>query len=86
MPYRVTSCKKKMRLTHAAKRVWVGEILEECMNDEEIWKMRGIYAQICSAEQDVVFILADRRFNPSRKRDLIRRLEHIVEQIKGDVA
>lgn len=55
------------------------------MNDEEIWKMRGIYAQICSAEQDVVFILADRRFNPSRKRDLIRRLEHIVEQIKGDV-
>ena len=56
------------------------------MNDEEIWKMRGIYAQICSAGQDVVFILADRRINPSRKRDLIRRLEHIVEQIKGDVA
>lgn len=54
------------------------------MTDDEIWKMRGIYAQICAAEQDIVFALADQKFSTNRKRDLVRRLQHIVEQIEAD--
>jgi len=52
------------------------------MDDEKLWTLRGIWSQMTAAEQDVVFMLADRKFTKSRKRDLIARLEHLIEQIE----
>jgi len=56
------------------------------MDDDQLWRLRGIYTQVCAAEQDIVFALADRRLTDSRKRDLVRRLEHLIDQIKGEEA
>lgn len=53
------------------------------MDEETLWTWRGIYSAVVSTEQEVVFILADRRFTESRKRDLLRRLEHLVERIEN---
>ena len=51
------------------------------MDDDKLWQLRGIWSQMIAAEQDVVFILTDRKFNASRKRDLVARLSHLIEQI-----
>lgn len=54
------------------------------MTEDEMHQYRGIYAQIASAQQDIMFILADRRLSPTRKRELVRRLQHICEQIERE--
>lgn len=54
------------------------------MNAEQVWKYRGLFTQIASAQQYVMFILADQKLTEARKRGLVRQLQDICEQIERD--
>lgn len=50
--------------------------------DEEInWNLRGVFTSIAQVQQDVAFALADGKFTPLRKRDLLFRMSRLSEQI-----
>ena len=52
------------------------------MNDEQLWELRGILNQIQQSENDCMAIGFDRKITESRKRDLLRRLDHVKERIE----
>lgn len=54
------------------------------MNDEQLYRMQGIYSQLISVQQDFVQVMVYKRYPQNRRRDLVRRLEHIVEQLNDE--
>lgn len=52
------------------------------MSDEQNWRLRGIFSQVASVQQQIMEALASDKLTANRVRDMKRALTHIVEQLE----
>lgn len=52
------------------------------MDSDQLWQLRGVHSQVRAMELGVIDILIGQKITKNKKRDLLRQITFIAEQIE----